>query len=939
MGFSVLRFSSKYLTLLAIQFGLAKEAYERVLAENPNHAKVLQQLGWLYHQSNAGFNDQERAIQFLTKSLESDPNDSQSWYLLGRAYMAGQNYNKAYEAYQQAVYRDGKNPTFWCSIGVLYYQINQYRDALDAYSRAIRLNPYISEVWFDLGSLYESCNNQISDAIDAYARAAELDPDNPHIQQRLLLLRNAEAKGEEVSSVPVPQDVHPTAYYNQQGGPPSMISQGRPSSSYIANAGPQLAAAGNGNYDDQPHELPGPGNLPQGGSPPHPRDPRFRDGPGIPRLDDRGFGRPPGPPGALEREREYEHHQGANSPPGRFDPRRQAGDSPPMRRGYEPYGPPGSYRPSWDRERERDFMYERERELAERERAQFGGRGMPPIVDDRRLSGYEGYGNGRGGLPYRDQREGGYGPPDYDGRYARPSGGPHPDARYAGPPGGPPGAAPFEPALERGGPLRRSDDSAPGEAAEEKEVGPSAAAPPAKADPKKRARKSKGEVAANSPAGAKKRKGGVASMAGSPDASPPSTATGPPPAAPKSKRKTAAEKRKEAAAAAAASAAAAATAPPSTAGGISTRAASPAGSDDSSASSKPLASSTNVSRPFVSRVIDEDYDDGAADALLGLAGAASAAAPAMASVPAPAVAKQTPPEASEATMESETAAPSTAAPTEEVKPDLAEAEKEEASTSAPARAASPEGASNGKRPHDGDDSQIQEQAREKRQRTSPPVADPAEAEGNAAAEVNAPTNGDVSMEVASRASPEEEESGERKGDHEREDAAMEDASAQKEAEKQETEDVQEAGEVKDDTTSQAVKAPEEDSVVPEKAEKEASEIDAPAPEQAEAGAVAETQPAAPVPEKTSGEAAGASQEEAKEPASAPQDAEASATAHSEAEEGEVEGEGEKSASAAEKDAADAKGAAPSVEKVEEPTTADKQGSPQAAEGNSKEKAD
>lgn len=70
--------------------------------------------------------------------------------------MAQQKFPKAYEAYQQAVYRDGRNPTFWCSIGVLYYQINQYRDALDAYSRAIRLNPYISEVWYDLGTLVSS---------------------------------------------------------------------------------------------------------------------------------------------------------------------------------------------------------------------------------------------------------------------------------------------------------------------------------------------------------------------------------------------------------------------------------------------------------------------------------------------------------------------------------------------------------------------------------------------------------------------------------------------------------------------------------------------------------------------------------------------------------------------------------------------------------------
>ena len=126
--------------------------------------------------------------------------------------MAGQKYNKAYEAYQQAVYRDGRNPTFWCSIGVLYFQINQYRDALDAYSRAIRINPYIPEVWFDLGSLYESCNNQIGDAIDAYARAAELDPTNAAITQRLHLLKHSQATGAQLPAAPAPQDVHPTAY-------------------------------------------------------------------------------------------------------------------------------------------------------------------------------------------------------------------------------------------------------------------------------------------------------------------------------------------------------------------------------------------------------------------------------------------------------------------------------------------------------------------------------------------------------------------------------------------------------------------------------------------------------------------------------------------------------------------------------------------------------
>ena len=97
----------------------------------------------------------------------TDSADAQSWYLLGRCYMSQQKYNKAYEAYQQAVYRDGRNPTFWCSIGVLYYQINQYRDALDAYSRAIRLNPSISEVWYDLGTLVRLLHLPLSNLLVA----------------------------------------------------------------------------------------------------------------------------------------------------------------------------------------------------------------------------------------------------------------------------------------------------------------------------------------------------------------------------------------------------------------------------------------------------------------------------------------------------------------------------------------------------------------------------------------------------------------------------------------------------------------------------------------------------------------------------------------------------------------------------------------------------
>ncbi|KAI8826158.1 uncharacterized protein EV422DRAFT_155897 [Fimicolochytrium jonesii] len=285
------------------EYALARDAYERVLTENPNHAKVLQQLGWLYHQQNSSFSSQELAIQYLTRSLEADVNDAQTWYLLGRCYMAQQKYNKAYEAYQQAVYRDGRNPTFWCSIGVLYYQINQYRDALDAYSRAIRLNPYISEVWYDLGTLYESCNNQVNDALDAYTRALELDPSNPHIKQRLQMLRSSQggatqnqAGGSGPAHQPaVLRDTKPQGYPNVSGphanasgplyqGPQPPTGFGRSAHPEGAGHAPQPA-----DLDRREGMLPGSSTLPPYASGPGQRDERR-----IPSMADRPTLQSPG---------------------------------------------------------------------------------------------------------------------------------------------------------------------------------------------------------------------------------------------------------------------------------------------------------------------------------------------------------------------------------------------------------------------------------------------------------------------------------------------------------------------------------------------------------------------------------------------------------------------------------------------------------------------
>ena len=56
---------------MVTQFDSAKAAYRRVLDRDPNHAKVLQQLGWLHHQQSNSYSSQEQAIEYLEKSVSA----------------------------------------------------------------------------------------------------------------------------------------------------------------------------------------------------------------------------------------------------------------------------------------------------------------------------------------------------------------------------------------------------------------------------------------------------------------------------------------------------------------------------------------------------------------------------------------------------------------------------------------------------------------------------------------------------------------------------------------------------------------------------------------------------------------------------------------------------------------------------------------------------
>eukprot|EP00737_Agarophyton_chilense_P001507 gb/GEZJ01001695.1/.p1 GENE.gb/GEZJ01001695.1/~~gb/GEZJ01001695.1/.p1 ORF type:complete len:1356 (-),score=229.73 gb/GEZJ01001695.1/:1934-5689(-) len=168
----------------------AMDAYQRSLSQNPNHPKCLQALAILL--SKSGKHDD--AISLLQRASRLDQGDAQIFYVMGRVAMTTSNFHVAYESYQQAVYRDGKNADFWCAIGVLYFHMRQYRDAMDAYTRAININPSLPDVWFDMGTLYE-LYSQYNDAVDAYQHALQLQSNDPLANERLVTAQRAMATG------------------------------------------------------------------------------------------------------------------------------------------------------------------------------------------------------------------------------------------------------------------------------------------------------------------------------------------------------------------------------------------------------------------------------------------------------------------------------------------------------------------------------------------------------------------------------------------------------------------------------------------------------------------------------------------------------------------------------------------------------------------------
>lgn len=134
----------------------AVHAYEAVLRHNPYSIPAMSAIANILRQKEQF----GRAIEYYQSILSFSQDSGETWGALGHCYLMMDDLQKAYSAYQQALYhlRDPKEPKLWYGIGILYDRYGSLEYAEEAFTQVMAMDPSFdkaNEIYFRLGIIYK----------------------------------------------------------------------------------------------------------------------------------------------------------------------------------------------------------------------------------------------------------------------------------------------------------------------------------------------------------------------------------------------------------------------------------------------------------------------------------------------------------------------------------------------------------------------------------------------------------------------------------------------------------------------------------------------------------------------------------------------------------------------------------------------------------------
>ena len=158
----------------------ARQGYERVLSQNPDHVDALNFLGVLEQEGGAI----EAAVSLLKRATRLDPDNEIVLNNLGNALKAYGRADGAEACYRRAAQLNPADPDPIFNLAALLQSLGRLDEARQWYNRALSLNPDDAGALNNLASIHQARGDEVA-AEMAYRRVLQRQPDHLRVQVNL----------------------------------------------------------------------------------------------------------------------------------------------------------------------------------------------------------------------------------------------------------------------------------------------------------------------------------------------------------------------------------------------------------------------------------------------------------------------------------------------------------------------------------------------------------------------------------------------------------------------------------------------------------------------------------------------------------------------------------------------------------------------------------
>lgn len=159
----------------------AREIYERILADNPNHAETLHMLGVLFHQ----LGDNDSGAKLIKKAVRIEPQNAAYLYNLGVIYQETDRSEEAASCFQSALAVDQTAVSAWVNLGNILLRTGKFTEAANCHRNALSLQPENSEHHVRMGNSMKM-QGFVETALSHYGFAYTIDQNHAVAQSALL---------------------------------------------------------------------------------------------------------------------------------------------------------------------------------------------------------------------------------------------------------------------------------------------------------------------------------------------------------------------------------------------------------------------------------------------------------------------------------------------------------------------------------------------------------------------------------------------------------------------------------------------------------------------------------------------------------------------------------------------------------------------------------